>query len=92
MTAPAPTISNSGAAAEFALAGAEEFEFRPGRDEAFDGGQHLDEVRPVRCDQPGADCVRRYWSWCPASVTETSKRRFSSASSGRTTERFSFRL
>ena len=32
-------------AAEFALAGAEQFQFRTGRDKAFDGGQHLGQGR-----------------------------------------------
>ena len=30
-------------------------QFRPRRHEAFDGGQHLNEMRPVRRDQPDAD-------------------------------------
>lgn len=42
-------------AAEFALAGTEQFQFGAGGHKAVDGGKHLDHVRPVRRDQPDAD-------------------------------------
>src|SRR6478736_20226 len=41
-------------AAELPLPCAEEFEFGPGRHEAFDAGQHLHDVCPVCCNQAGA--------------------------------------
>ncbi|MDQ0827372.1 hypothetical protein QFZ60_003545 [Arthrobacter sp. B2I5] len=77
---------------KLALADAEQFDLRPVRHEAFDGGQHLHEVPTVGCHQANTELGAPVLTVVPTSATEISKRRLSSARRGRTTERFSFRL
>ena len=79
-------------AAQFPPAGAEQFEFGAEGDKAFDGVSTSTMWARSAATRPAPSCDAGTGPGSLTSATETSNLRLTSAISGRTTERFSFRL
>ena len=74
-----------------AATGAEQIGLRSLRHQALGGVQHLDHVVTVGGDQGDTHRGATVRSWSPTSAAETANRRCSSATIGRTRDRFSLR-